>query len=146
MSDINEEWKASSHYEPSEGFRWDEVDDRKRLFVLDLLRHPGDLDQSLADTAKDQFQNFGSMLIIRFLAIICQSRNPRLACKVISWASGLTNETLQEIATSERVTKQAVQQMADEYITDLGLPKTPAMRTDDARENMSDSYNSRKND
>lgn len=141
--DIDESWKASAPFEPSEGFDFGAIDDRKRVFVAELLAHQGDLDESLKSCAAEQFQNFGSMLVIRFLAIVCQSRNPRLSCKVISWASGLTEETLSDIAKSEGITKQAVQQMAEKYIQDLGLPKTPAMRTDEACESMAKSYKAR---
>jgi hypothetical protein len=141
---IDESWKASKPFEPSQQFDFDSLDDAKANFVAELIRHPGDLDESLREVGSEFFHRYGSSVVVRFLALVCQSRNPRLCCKVLCYAAGMTTQSLAEIADEEKISKQAVQQMAEKYADELDLPKCPAMRSEDARQNMAASYNERR--
>ena len=143
---IDENWKAPRRFEPSAGFDFSAIapDEQKEAFADAIVCHAGTLEDALHDVGRDFLARYGGSVVTRFLSFVCNARNPRLTCRVMSYVASLTDCTLEQIAADEGVKKQAVFQMAKKIQEELGLPPTPAQRSAEARASMSDSYQKRK--
>jgi hypothetical protein len=143
---INENWKAENLFEDSNPFDFSAIEqpDIKLEFAKKLVEYPGDLEDAILEVAKPYFQRYGGTVVSRFLGLVCNSRNPRMICKVLTYVAGLSDQSLAEIADEEGVTKQAINQTAEELREDLNLPLARAQRSEAARGNMSASYAERK--
>ncbi len=133
------EKKLSFLFEPHTPFDFDSLDEvgAKRAFCEAIMDHQGNLEESMQEVASSIFQKYGGMIVIRFLSLICNTRNSPLTCKALAYASGISSQTLEEIASEEGISKQAVDKLAKDLGEDLNLPPSNAQRSEAVRESMS---------
>lgn len=125
--------------EPHTEVDFDKLDteEDKISFCQAVLKHTGSLEEAIHDEARPILERYGSMIVIRFLSLVCNTRNSQLTCKTLAYASGISGQTLEEIAGEEGITKQAVDKLAQNLRDDLNLPPITGQKSEEARENMS---------
>ena len=130
---------------PTEMFDYDSLDsvsDRAR----EALEVPGGIEALIAELASEFADSKAAAAIARVVAIISESRDPKLDCACLVLATGMASDggiSGAEIGRRFSVSKQAVSQTVIRLQALLGLQPGRAQRTIAARQSMAASWKAR---